>query len=346
MLFSESRLKLLSGDIEEIDGELIREFVQQPTKACFSLRKLDVSETKVTDVSIVRALLCIPNLKSFGEYTNVGKAIEFVDKCTVKSNELQLITVSTSNSTAENFQSIRKMCPKLQSMIVNEPSEPPEALCNLPEIITKLCLRSIPGQQKWLDGLYKFLSKPGARNICELSLRFKQDDNLPCIDLGAFLYGLTGLKSLGIHGLDTTFSLSPKARELEKLKKIRISKFDHSDSLQRLMICAPKLEVLHLFSCLNLNKAITIDLLKAGYTKDLKCFYIDELIGGDVNLVANIIKAYPKITCIGNISNWSFRPLDESLLSVWVNMHNYNLSFPRNFHWYYSECFAKCQVYL
>lgn len=346
MVFSETTVKLFPGKTETIDSATLRAYCRYPTKLCSTLQTLDVSSTNVSRFGILRALLTVDNLKSFSEFTHVGKAIELFDKCTITSTELQLTTVKSCRTTVDKLQTICVVCTKLERIIINGPMFRPFALRVLPETLTKICLRGVPAEREWVDGLYKYLSRSRSQNLRELSLRFETSRTLLTIDLGVFLFRLTNLEVLALHGVESTVRPDRPTAVLRNLESICLGQVDHPDSLRRLLQCAPNLNALHVYTCVSLNSGNVIDLIEAGQNRHLTCFYINELPGGNTQTVSNIVERYPELISIGNVNNWRVSPLDEGLLSMWLYMNNYQLKFPGNFHWFFSKCFPNCQVFL
>lgn len=324
-----------------IDPELIQEDCKYPTKLCSTLQTLIVECTDVTYYGIVITLLSVLNLKSLGDFTHVGNAIELFKNYRMRSCELELTNVHSCSTTSNKLQAICDICTKLEKLIISDPRFSPSELFSLPKTLTKIYLRGIPANAEWLNYLHTFLMKPQLQILQELSLNFSFSDTSWSMDLGKFLFQLTKLEVLWIHGVKTTLKTNTLTAALGKLDKIYLNEIDHPDSLQCILKCAPNLTVLHVFTCLNLNNSNVVDLLNAGYNKMLKCFYINELPDGDIKTVLNIINVYPEINIIGNTENWNVESLEANVSSVLGNLNNYKLSFPGNYHWFSSQCFSR-----
>lgn len=249
-------------------------------------------------------------------------------------------------TTSERLQVLCNTCTKLNRLTIIEPLHSPLMLNQLPKSLTIINLQNVPTERAWLDGLYKFLSRPQSRILRELFLKFRRDAVPLTVDLGVFLPRLINLDTLSIDGAETTLQSDVSNVALENLEKIQFTVVDSPNTLQRLLACTPSLKVCHVYTCLGLDSVHFVDLLGAKETstarrisKQLNCVYINELRNGNVSTVKRIMDLCPEINKIGNIGNWGISQEEITNLNVWKHQNNFDLELHANAHWFCSECF-------
>lgn len=336
-----------SGQNTKTDLSFLLECSRKPTKLCSTLCTLNIANTSVTSNGILLALQNIPNLETLGEYCHIGKALELLAKCPIRSNKLQLTMANACRTTPSRLQALCNVCTKLNRLTITEPLHSSLMLNQLPKSLTILNLQNIPTEHTWLDGLNKFLCGPQAHILRELYLKFRTDAVSQTVDLSICLPRLVNLETLLIDGVESTLKTVSTNIALEKLEKIQLSKIDSPNTLQRFLECTPRLKVFHVYTCSGLDGLNFIDLLDSKTTrlatrqisKNLNCVYINNLQNGNITTVQYIVDMCPEIHKIGNINNWGISEEEVKVLNTWKHKNNFKLELHTNSHWYCSECF-------
>lgn len=318
-----------------IDSAKLIKYCQNRTKLCFTLHTLNISYTDVTVKGILRAFLNIFNLETLGDYCKLGQGIDVLNNCTIISPELQLTMVNLSRRSYEKMQIISQVCKKLKKIVINDPLHTPLVLGTFSNV-SKIHLNYIPQDLKWINTLYTCLP---VTKLQQLSLKFAHSNNTLTIDLAKLLFRLFSLKILIIDGIESTLQLNPSNITLRNLQKIQINQIDSPKTLELLLQCTPSLEVLHIYTCRDLNHSNILNVIQIQKNKYLKCMYINHLPGEYTRTILHLLDYYPEIINVGNVDNWGISKRDLGLLNVLAHIRNFKLELHISSHWYQSECF-------
>jgi len=166
------------------------------------------------------------NLKSLGEHVSIWSALDLLNNvCKVEPPVLQLTTINTIPDNDTQPQEIIKNCSILEKLVLGELFRlvSPTMLHSFSSTITKLHLKHIHTNHRWIKSLYTYLSRRESQ--CLFFDRF-QDITF---DLNSFLFKLININTLVIEGIRTTFK-PPYIlnKTFRNLKKLRLYSIDDS----------------------------------------------------------------------------------------------------------------------
>lgn len=324
-------------------------YCRNPTELCSTLHTLNIAYTGVTDFGMAIAVLNIKNLKSLGDQCNVGKVIELLFKHKKRIFELQLETINMCHTTSAKLLNMCYMCKNFKKLVIKNPLNSPYIFSHgyLPHTLTKLHLTEFLIDSNWLECLHTFLAQPALKVLQELILKCSVHDETLLLRLGLFLFQLRDLEILIVEGIDCSLESNNSAITLNKLEKVCIGKINCTKSLECLLKCTPFLEVLHIYSCTDLNSSNLQEIIVTDManpirliSKYIKCIYIDELPGRNSKTIKILMKCFPEINSIGNVFNWDLSKTSIHTLTFdWLYVKHIDLTLHDHMHWSCSDCF-------